>query len=329
MSSQRLQAVRSRPGSPATARTRRLGNGPATARARSGILAALTSGRNRRRRASRTTLVAARPALKLGDRCLAAASASWSACRGLLLGAVKHGVILGLLGSLVYGGYWGYRRLATAPYLTVRAIEIEGVEHADRAQLLAQLDWLKGHSIIRLPHTRLRAQLRRHPWIVDVRIRRALPDTVRIQAIEHEVRAAVLMGHFYLVDARGEVFKRAILQEAEALPVITGIGRLEYLNGEGAVRKRILRALAALELYGRQPRPPVGEVHVGKDGAVSLFLRRGGTAIKLGNEATAAKLERLDAVLAALGPDLQRARAVYLDHEKSKERVVVRMASYD
>jgi len=206
------------------------------------------------------------------------------------------------------------------------------VRHADKEQLLSRARWARGMSIFRVNTAHLRQDLLEHPWVLDASIYRALPDTLRIELVEQRANAAVLLGHLYLLNEQGRIFKRASAQEADGLPVITGIERIDYLNGEPLVHSQIERALWTLAAYrkaGAHQRPAVSEVHVPKNGEVTIFLRQGGTALRIGQQLTAKKLRRFDAVWAALGPDSERARAVYLDHSVRADRVVVRLGSHD
>ncbi len=88
------------------------------------------------------------------------------------------------------------------------------------------------------------------------------------------------------------------------------------------------RALEALKrYYDGAPRPPLSEVAVGERDQLTLFLRQGGVALRLGASASDARLKRFDRVWAALGPDTQRVRVVYLDNEIRADRVTVRFGT--
>jgi len=50
--------------------------------------------------------------------------------------------------------------------------------------------------------------------------------------------------------------------------------------------------------------------------------------VRVGTELTEERMEKMDAVWAALGPDVRRARVLYLDNVARKDRVTVRMGGY-
>jgi cell division protein FtsQ len=234
-----------------------------------------------------------------------------------------------LLAALAWAGYIGYQRAVRSGYFRVKQLEIAGLKRAEREQLAQRLGWTLGTSIFQISEERAVQAVTAHPWVAKASVRRRLPSALHVHVVEHEPAAVVLLGHLYLVNAEGEVFKRATLAEADGMPVISGVQRLAYLNGDEQPKRQIRSALGVLALYRAAQRPKVSEIHMGGNGEVTLFLRQGGTAIRFGSQLSLQRLRKLDAIWAALGPDVRRARAVYLDHETDANRVVVRMASYD
>lgn len=241
---------------------------------------------------------------------------------------VRVVVALAVLGGMGWSGYQGYQFAVRSVYFTVHSIRVEGIKRSPRTELLKRLEWTKGRSIFGLHSRQVVDAVVSHPWVAQASAHRRLPGTLEVHIEEHQPKAVVLLGHLYLVNAAGAVFKRASQDEAEGLPVISGIERLAYLNGRKETLHKVTRALEALRLYQSAKRPPVGEIHVGDDDEITLFLRRGGTALRFGQRMSATRMRKLDAVWAALGPDTRRARAVYLDHEQRTDRVVVRLARY-
>jgi len=187
---------------------------------------------------------------------------------------------------------------------------------------------VKGKNILTLELEALRRTVLAHPWVRDARIERELPGTIVVQVREHKARALLMMGHLYLVNRKGQVFKRAELDEAVGMPVITGITRMDYLNHPERAREQISKALDSLDRYYDKVRPPLSEIHIGKRGEVTLHLQRGGLAVRMGEELTDERLAKLDAVWTALGPEVRRARAIFLDNVARKDRVTVRMGQY-
>jgi len=239
------------------------------------------------------------------------------------------GVVAVLMG-VGAAGFFGYRALARSRTFAVRTILIEGARPGLRAELLRTLEPLRGSAILRVATRDTARMLAGHPWVAAAEVYRALPDTLHVVVRERQARAAALLGELYLVDAAGWPFKRATLDEVAGLTVITGIERAAFQSRPQAAAQRVVQALGLLERYGRvAQRPALGELHLDDDGEVTLFLRRGGTALHVGTGLDDAQLARLDRVWQALGPDAQRAQTVFLDHRQRPGRVVVRMRQLD
>jgi cell division protein FtsQ len=241
--------------------------------------------------------------------------------------ALKGLALLAALGAAGLGGYHGHRRATSSTYFNVKSIVVLGTRQAPRSEIVRSVESTRGKNILSVDLKAIARAAQGHPWVKRATVRRELPDRITIEVIEHRAEAVLLLGHLYLVGADGEVFKRAALDEALGLPVITGIDRLAYLNEPAVARARMLRALETLRRYYEgAPRPPLSEVNVGERDQVTLHLRQGGIAVRLGAGGVA-RLKRFDRVWAALGPDTQRVRVVYLDNEIRADRVTVRLGA--
>jgi len=247
---------------------------------------------------------------------------------GLLLFAVKVVVLLVLLCGAVIGGYYTYQRVMHSTYFHVTQIDVRSTRRAPTDQIHRLVRSVLGQNILSLDLGALRRAVQGHPWVRDVRFERELPHTLRVQVTEHRARALLLMGHLYLVNREGQVFKRADADESVGMPVITGISRMTYLNHPATARQQITKALDTLDRYYARVRSPLSEVHVGEHGELTLHLKQGGGAVRVGDEMTNGQLKQMDAVWAALGPEIHRARVVFLDNVARPDRVTVRMGDY-
>ncbi|HEY1586710.1 MAG TPA: cell division protein FtsQ/DivIB, partial [Polyangia bacterium] len=160
-------------------------------------------------------------------------------------------------------------------------------------------------------------------------VRRELPSTLVIDVVEREAACAVAFGALYLADSDGNVFKRAAPDEAAALPVITGIGRDDFLAQPDAARDELRQALHAVAAWRESgARPPIGEAHVDRIAGVTLYTDRG-VGVRLGvvDDSLPARLGRYDAVRAALDEASETPRLFYVDNRARPDRVTVKLAS--
>ena len=92
------------------------------------------------------------------------------------------------------------------------------------------------------------------------------------------------MGALYLLDETGHPFKRATLEEADGLPVITGVDARAVRRAEGRERGGVPRGAGAA---GRATargagRPALSEVNIDPRFGFSLVLLDGAGEVRLG-----------------------------------------------
>ncbi len=248
--------------------------------------------------------------------------------KGVTVLAFKVLLLCGITIGVASAGYLGYQQFMTSDHFTVKLVRIDGTRRADPVQVQKLSVAAMGRHIYAVKLDDVRAAVEQHPWVHSARIRRELPATLVAEITEQKPVAMALLGHLYLVNREGKLFKRASADETAGLPVITGIKRLDFMNDPDRSEPRLERALDALALYTSEERPPLSEVSVGRKGAVTLYLRRGGAALRFGRVVNENRLSKLDSVLAALGPRAKRVRVVYLDNEARMDRVTVRMNGF-
>ena len=232
-------------------------------------------------------------------------------------------VVIGVVALSVLAGRQVVRHVIASPRFAVKEVRIAATTHvsADEIQELAGIE--VGDRLLTVDPDRVAAKLATHPWIASARVRRELPSVLSIDVTERRAAASALMGAIYLLDDSGRPFKRATFEEADGLPVITGVTREQYAALRSASEAVFREAMALLEAYGDRPR--LSEIHVDPRSGFSLVLLDGAGEIRLGRGGTAEKLARLDSILKALVPRGPSALAtVYLDGAQA-DRVTIRL----
>ncbi|HEV3031443.1 MAG TPA: FtsQ-type POTRA domain-containing protein, partial [Polyangia bacterium] len=288
-----------------------------------------------RRRHNPRSLVA-RPALVV----LVGAALRAAGRRVAFLGKVL--ATLAFLGGAAIAGRHLVRHVVASPRFALREVRADATLHVSREEIVALAGAELGDRLLAIDTDAVAARVATHPWVASVRVRRQLPSALAIDVVERRAVASALLGTLYLVDEAGRPFKRANLDEADGLPVITGIARDQYTLARLATEAAFREALGLLALYrvgdelaaARRAdgvpvpatRPALSEVHVDPRAGYSLVLYEGGGEILLGRGDWAGKLARLDEILAALGPRGPAAlRAVHLEGP-TQDRVAVRLA---
>jgi cell division protein FtsA len=102
--------------------------------------------------------------------------------------------------------------------------------------------------------------------------------------------------------------------------VITGASAAALTSGDGGP---IQRALAASDAWSAAARPPLGEIHLGEAGELTLYPATGQSELRLGRGPIEDKLARYDALRAALGDRADRLAVVHLDAMAEVGEVIV------
>jgi cell division protein FtsQ len=254
----------------------------------------------------------------------------WIGRKLLVVGKVL--VVIGMVALSVLAARQLVRHVIASPRFAVQELRIAATTHvpAEEIEELAGVEI--GDRLLTVDPDRVAAKLATHPWVAAARVRRELPSVLAIEVTERRSVATALMGALYLLDDSGRPFKRASFEEADGLPVITGVTREQYAALRPASEAVFREALELLAAYAKDtaagtPRPKLSEIHVDSRIGFSLVLLDGAGEIRLGRGATDEKLSRLDRILAATGPRGPAALAtVYLDGALA-DRVTVRLRS--
>ncbi len=236
---------------------------------------------------------------------------------GLLAGGLL--LVAGAVGALVF--------VTRSAYFRVQAYTFGPMAHVTAEELQRFAGLRTGGNIFSVDLEAVAERVAAHPWVASARAKRILPGRIHVEVKERQAAAAVLMGNLYLVDPGAVIFKRAGPAEARGLVVITGVSRRDYEARRSEARRLLRLGLEVLALYkSRRDRPPLGEIHVERSGAVTLYTARRGLQIRLGRSGFLAKLRRLDVLLTALGKDAARLQVVRLDNDVRPDRITVRLA---
>ena len=226
-------------------------------------------------------------------------------------------------------GWLGWRQGVQGDLLRIREIRFEGLSRASAQELLELSPVQRGDHLLLCDTSLVEVALRRHPWISSVEVRRTLPPALEVKVSERRAAALVDLGGLYLVDAEGEVFKRALPGDGLDLPVVTGITRDDWVERRAEVEPLLHAALALLDRWaerGLDRRAPVSEIHISADYGTTLWAGAEGLEIRLGQGALPEKLARLERVLAAVEAEGRRAEVLHLENRRRPDWVAVRFA---
>ncbi len=222
-----------------------------------------------------------------------------------------------------------WRHAVQGDLLRIREVRFEGLSRATAQELLELSPIQRGDHLVFCDPALMELALRRHPWISSVEVRRTLPPALEVRVVERRAVAIVDLGALYLVGSDGEVFKRAVPGDGLDLPVVTGIGRDDWVERRAEVEPLLRAALALLDRWaerGLDRRAPVSEIHIDAEYGTTLWAGAEGLEIRLGHGALPEKLARLEQVLAALEAEGRTAEVLHLDNRRRPDWVAVRLA---
>jgi len=232
---------------------------------------------------------------------------------------------------------YGYRFVTNAEEFAAKRVVVSGNDRLSPEQVLAVAGVNHGPNVLTLNLRDLSQRLSEHPWIESAAVSRELPDRLMVEIKERQPAAVVAMGARYLVDAKGEIFKRVDSNEIYDLPTITGLAREDLDSGATAERRDLAQrmvkgALSLLDTWRRSDPNgalPVSEVHPDPLFGYTLTLRGGdgpsaGAVIHLGRGEIALKVSKLAVVVADANRRGQSIAVVRLDNQRDPGRVAVR-----
>lgn len=218
---------------------------------------------------------------------------------GRVLG--KSVLLLGAIAACGWGGHYGLRHLVASPRFQLRTIDFTPTTHLGSGDVLALSGVALGDPLLAVDTDGVAERIAAHPWVSSARVSRRLPSALVIEVSERQAVAVAALSGLYLVDENGRPFKRASMEEADGLPVLTGIERGRYADMREVSEAAFREAVAVWREYRSKPgRPTVGEVSIDPGFGFSLLLLEGGAEIRLGRGNYGKKLAQFDRILEAV-----------------------------
>ena len=92
-----------------------------------------------------------------------------------------------------------------------------------KKQVADQAQVRKGMNVLAINLTMVRKKLLANPWIAEAEVNREIPSALSIKIKEHSPLAIVDLGHKFMINEKGEIFKEWSSGDPDDLPLITGL----------------------------------------------------------------------------------------------------------
>jgi cell division septal protein FtsQ len=172
-----------------------------------------------------------------------------------------------------------YQYLLTCPNLKLEDVVVTGVEGEIMQELLQMSGLSPGSSLLAISLKEVKRKIEKHPWVRFVELEKRFPHN-----------------RLYYMDDSGRVFKKVDQADDVDYPVITGVS---LKSGDKEQRLKLAAlVLASLELEkGQWSLEDLSEIHVERDGIVSLYFRSFEAVIRLRAAELGEKMDELKKIV--------------------------------
>jgi cell division protein FtsQ len=207
------------------------------------------------------------------------------------------GVVMGVWAGILGAGY-------LAPIiergLEIREIQIQGVHHVARQEVLQRLALKNGTSLHRISLPFLAERLRTIAWIKEATVERLPLHTLRVTIVERQPAAVARVGSEHvLLDEEGVVLTRLGDEDQAALPLITGASQKFLLQGESGLRRTMQ---SSIELAGTMAHSVEGRVEIDVSDPLNLVASARGLRFQFGRDALLDQWNRFRMMKAVFKP---------------------------
>lgn len=194
----------------------------------------------------------------------------------------------------------GYHALLHLPWFCVGEVQISGLQHLERREILNLLMVPRGMGMLDFKVSDLAVRLKAHPWIESSRVRLGMPGRIVVDVVERKPLAVIQADDLLLLDAKGRLFVKTTLESNPGLLLVNGFYGMNLKEGDFIGRgafEAIQGLLGALNrLKDRIPLDRFAECQWRSGTGFILVAAQRGVPIQLGADNFEVKLERLQRV---------------------------------
>jgi cell division septal protein FtsQ len=208
-----------------------------------------------------------------------------------------------------------YQFLLSSPYIRLEQVVIEGVGKELKHELRNMSQLTTDTSLLAIRLNDVKKRLEKHPWVQTIHVERRFPHTLVIQAKKEKPRAMVITDGLYYMNRLGKIFEMVDPTGDVDFPLITGISATcEKKEKQLQLASHILRELEGeKEAWSLEE---LSEIHLEKEGHVSLYFRSLPAAIVLDGNQMKKKMDDLKQLVRHLKKtgQIRMVRRINLDY---------------
>lgn len=192
-----------------------------------------------------------------------------------------------------------YKKILQSPYFQLKKVQVEGCFKQTPDQILYMAGIQPRVNLLSLDLKHICQSIENSPWIERAKIKRILPDQLDISIIERKAVALINLNQLYLVDKKGNIFKKAEKEDGLMFPVLTGVTWENLMNHQHIYTPLITQALRLMDLFEKEGIPPttISEIHLDVTFGLTVFTTHHAVQIKMGLPPFQRKCKRLRTIL--------------------------------
>ena len=199
--------------------------------------------------------------------------------------------------SLIFVYFYSF--LISMPYFQIKEVSVRGLRELTEKDILTSADIKLSQNILAVNTDAVIRRICANQWVENVYVGRELPGKLVLEVKERIPLALVKQADdFYLMDAKGFVFKRLVKSDVVDLPVITSITEKEQTKSQLLLSTlKLLKTMSSSKEYSYLG--IISEINIDNVFGLSLIFDKG-LYLKLGSDGFENKLKKLKIVLADL-----------------------------
>jgi len=209
-------------------------------------------------------------------------------------------------------------------WLEIREVEIEGIHHVTKPEVLARLVLKPGMGLHEVSTAFLAERVRTHAWIKEATVERRSPHLLHVSVVERTPAAIILIGtDHWLSDESGSLLAKLGKQDDQTLPLLTGLDPQSLHRGEARVRNAVQSGVVLAKLIANTFD---GRIEVNLTNSSNVVASANGVRFQFGGDSLVDQWERFRKVKPSLKTDSfdGRKREVSEIDLRYDHRVIVR-----
>ncbi len=209
-------------------------------------------------------------------------------------------------------------------WLEIREIEVEGLHHVTKPEVLARLVLKPGMGLHQVSTAYLAERVRTHAWIKEATVERRPLHLLHVTVLERMPAAVIRTGaDHWLSDENGYLLAKLGRQDDQTLPLLIGLDPQSLQRGEAGLRNAVQSGVALAKLIANTLD---GRVEVDLTNTSNVVASANGVRFQFGDDSLVDQWERFRKVNPSFRTALfdSRKRTVSEIDLRYDNRVIVR-----